>query len=91
SPAWRGGLIAFASSRTGNGDIYVMNADGTGQTRLTSHAAIDGEPAWSPSGTKIAFSSSRSGLGDIYVMNADGTSATRLTTSPHVDLSPAWR
>ena len=36
-----------------------MNADGSGQTRLTNNPAADGEPAWSPDGTKIAFTSDR--------------------------------
>ena len=40
--------IAFLSDRDGNGEIYVMNADGTGQTRLTNNPALDWFPAWSP-------------------------------------------
>ena len=42
------GQIAFSSTRDGNYEIYVMNADGTGQTRLTNNAAFDSTPAWSP-------------------------------------------
>ena len=41
------GHIAFASTRAGNSEIYVMNANGTGVTRLTNNAAEDAEPAWS--------------------------------------------
>jgi len=73
------GRIAFASYRGGSHGIYVMNADGTGVTRLTSGFGDLG-PSWSPDGSKIAFSSWRDGGGDeIYVMNADGTGQTRLT------------
>jgi TolB protein len=36
------------SSRDGNLEVYVMNADGSGQTRLTDNPAADGSPAWSP-------------------------------------------
>ena len=68
-----------------------MNADGSAQTRLTTNNAIDGEPAWSPDGTRLVFSSTRTGNGDIYRMNADGTGLLRLTTSSGIDLSPAWR
>ncbi len=49
------GKIAFSSNRDGNAEIYVMDADGGGQTRLTDNPAPDGEPAWSPDGTKIAL------------------------------------
>ena len=42
------GKIAFTSGRDGNEEIYVMNADGSGQTRLTDDPAADTFPAWSP-------------------------------------------
>jgi Tol biopolymer transport system component len=42
------GKIAFASDRDGNYEIYFMNADGTGQTRLTRNSADDYDPVWSP-------------------------------------------
>src|SRR5689334_19079267 len=51
------GKIAFTSQRDGNPEIYVMNADGSGQTRLTNNPRGDEFPAWSPDGTKIAFAS----------------------------------
>ena len=41
------GKIAFSTSRDGNYEIYVMNADGSSQTRLTNNPATDGFPAWS--------------------------------------------
>ena len=85
------GRIAFQSDRDGNAEIYVMNADGSGQTRLTNNPANDDVPAWSPDGAKIAFQSTRDGNYDIYVMNADGSGQTRLTTNPYFnDDVPAW-
>ena len=71
-----------------------MNEDGTGQTRLTAHTAIDVWPSFSPDGAKLVFQSDRDNLefsrGDIYVMDADGGNVRRLTTSPSFDESPSW-
>ena len=74
-----GTKIAFVSNRDGNYEIYVMNSDGTGQTRLTHDPGEDTWPVWSPDGRRIAFASDRDGNYEIYVMNADGTNQTRLT------------
>jgi Tol biopolymer transport system component len=84
--------IAFASDRDGDFEIYVMNADGSGQTQLTYNDAFDGYPAWSPDRTKIAFQSDREWAnGAIYVMNADGTDQHSITTSPgYHEGQPAW-
>jgi len=49
------GKIAFVSSRDGNFEIYAMNPDGSGQTRLTTNPATDFDPAWSPDGRRIAY------------------------------------
>jgi Tol biopolymer transport system component len=84
------GKIVFTTTRDGNFEIYVMNADGTGQGRLTDNAADDYNPAWSPDGTKIAFASNRDGNFEIYVMHADGSGQTRITNNPGSDVEPAW-
>jgi dipeptidyl aminopeptidase/acylaminoacyl peptidase len=80
----------FVSERDGNPELYVMNADGTGQVRLTNDAARDVDPAWSPDGRRIAFASGRGGATQLYVMSADGSGVTRLTTSDTEDRHPAW-
>ena len=99
-PAWSpdGARIAFASDRDGGAnEIYVMQADGTGKTRLTTNAAQDWEPTWSPDGTKIAFRSERTGGSDIYSMSAvdansdgEGDNMTRLTLTTEEELGPDW-
>lgn len=87
-----GGLkIAFGSVRNGgNHDIYTMDLDGSNQLQLTTNAAYDDQPKWSPDGTKIVFMSDRDGNFEIYSMNADGSNQTRLTNSPAADGFPAW-
>jgi len=82
--------IAFTSNRDGNEEIYIMNADGTNQTRLTNSSASDHAPQWSPNGEKIAFPSNRDGNFEVYVMNADGTNQQRLTNNPADDRGGSW-
>ena len=84
------GRIAFESIRDGNLEIYVMNADGSNQTRLTDNPASDSDPTWSADGQKIAFASNRDGNWQIYIMNADGSNQTRLTNNQADDAYPAW-
>jgi dipeptidyl aminopeptidase/acylaminoacyl peptidase len=67
-----------------------MNADGTGQTNLTSNSATDERPAWSPDGTKIAFDTDRVGNRQIFVMNSNGTGQTNLSSNAVNDYSPNW-
>jgi Tol biopolymer transport system component/(2Fe-2S) ferredoxin len=79
-PLRANGKIAFTSDRDGNREIYVMNADGSGQVRLTNNNIIDDHPTWSPDGRKIAFlSQNASGAFAIFVMNSDGTGKTQIT------------
>ena len=76
-------------------DLYVMNADGTGLTRLTGWEGYDGDPVWSPDGTMLAFASDRDATDgqlrdnrsndnpvagiSIYLIDAGGSEVTRLT------------
>jgi dipeptidyl aminopeptidase/acylaminoacyl peptidase len=68
-------------------DIWVVNADGSGQRRLVKRAI---EPRWSPGGQQISFMSLRAGNWEIYVMNADGSDVRRLTHNTASDGYPAW-
>ena len=92
TPAWSpdGRKLAFVSRRDGNSEIYVINADGSGQENLTQHPARDSHPSWSPDGRKLAFVSRRDGNSEIYVMSADGSGLRNVTRAPSNDLDPAW-
>ena len=88
------GKIVFASNRDGLTQIYMMNADGGGQTSLSDNSGNDDNPRWSPQGSTILFQSDRdnpeTGNNDIYVMNVGATGRTRLTTDPNDDSAASW-
>lgn len=74
-----------------DGQVYLVNPDGTGLVQVTSTGpgVVNWDPAWSPDGQRLAFSSNRGGGWAIYVMNADGSNVVR-RTSGHYDTGPAW-
>ena len=83
--------IVFTSMRDGNLEIYVMDAVGGNQERLTNNPSDDLDPDWSPDGTKIAFVTGRDGgVSQIYVMDADGKNLIRLTDGPRHKWGPDW-
>ena len=89
--------ITFVSNRDGNPEIYVMDADGKNQHRLTNHPDNDWSPSWSPDGKRIVFFSNRDGhvirggsAYEIYVMDADGDNQQRLTENRKNDWFPSW-
>ena len=94
------GKIVFQSSRddpnpTGCGlscnyEIYTMDADGSDQTRITFSPGWDGDPSWSPDGTRIAFSSSRDGDTEIYTMSSAGSGLAKLTDNDFPERFPVW-
>ena len=82
-PSWSpdGTQIAFRSERSGEPEIWVMNADGTDQRRLAAGLS----PAWSPDGLFIAFA----GRAGLSVIRPDGTG---LRVLPHTEGGeyPSW-
>jgi TolB protein len=86
------GRIAFSLGAHPEEDIYTVDVDGSGLQRLTTSAAADFDPSWSPDGSLIAF---RHQVGDdetseVYVMNADGSEQRNLSRHPGQDHAPAW-
>jgi TolB protein len=81
--------VSDRDNEPGVNNLYLMNADGSNVTRLTSGSEIDYTPAWSPDGTKIAYRSHQDGAGEIYVINADGSNPVNLTNDLAEDWAPA--
>ncbi len=78
-----GTQIAFVSDRSGNLDLFVINADGTGIRQVMAHSAADYDPFWLPGGNEIAFVSDRNGTPQIFKLdpNSLGSVTGPLTTS----------
>lgn len=78
---------------TGRGGIFVIDADGSHERRLTpdtTHRYHAHGFDWSPDGRRIVYATELTGRGDIYVMNADGSGKQRLTHSRRVESDPTW-
>ena len=97
-PAWSpdGTRIAFASLRDGNPELYIMDADGKNQQRLTENDVDDWQAAWSPDGMKLAYTSGLDGNWNIYIMDLSAgipssrETITQLTYHNAKDSFPAW-
>ncbi|MFN3213286.1 MAG: S41 family peptidase [Henriciella sp.] len=97
-PVWSrdGSKLAFASDRNGNLDVFVMNANGTGLSRLTYHDANDYPSDFAPDGSGVLFSSSRGqsasssyfptgALPQLYEVSIQGGTPRMVTTVPGMD------
>jgi hypothetical protein len=93
-PAWSpdGSQIAFVSDREGDADIFIRNADGSGEDfNLTAYAPASAQysPAWSPDGTRIAYISTENGSPSLWVMTVDGSERVELLTLNGINY-PNW-
>lgn len=88
------GAIAFVSAQdttTTRFQVFRMNSDGFGQTRLSDAPGHNWDPTWSPDGKKIAFTNVVPNVGaDIYQMNADGSEEQNLSRAEGYDSTPAY-
>lgn len=72
------------------GDIWTVNKTGGEAKRITSTAAVESDPHFSPDGKTIAFTSNRSGLNAVYIVSSDGGIPTRLTWFPATAVARGW-
>ncbi|GAB4473385.1 MAG: hypothetical protein Kow00124_12300 [Anaerolineae bacterium] len=84
------GLLAFTQGFGDAAEIAVIGANGEGYRLLTQNTWYDGEPDWSPDGTRIVFESARAGNRDLVIISADGENSQQLTSSPVSELHPDW-
>jgi len=83
SPQWNNTAtkIVFISTRAGNKDIWIMDADGGNQTQLTVALDDDGHPHFNSDGSQIVFWSERTGDREVWVMNSDGSGQTQISNN----------
>lgn len=83
-PAWSAtGQIAYIR----NGDLWVMEADGSNPHAVSATAGNESNPDWSPDGTKLVFQIG----GEIWVANADGSNAIAVVSGAgEAGREPVW-
>lgn len=89
------GAILVRTKVISNKEIYLMNAGGTSQIRLTNDLSNDDSPAWSPDGTKIIFRSDRERdccdpTAQVWTMNPDSSNQVALSSNEFGNYSASW-
>lgn len=84
------GKIVFTSTRNGNADVFIINADGTSPENLTDSDAYDDQPALSPDGNELVFVSDRDGNRELYLMNIAEGAVVRLTNTDDSEVDPVF-
>lgn len=83
-------LAVVLAAEGGSADLFTVQPDGSGLTRITDDRAIDISPAWSPDGQRLAFVSDRAGSPQIYLSDLNGGPPRRLTFQGSYNTHPAW-
>lgn len=85
------GLIAFASARDGELEIFVMKADGSDVRQITDNEVSDHSPSWSPDGSRIVFVRQRGRNTDLWIVAVAHRMERRLTNSGQIfEYEPEW-
>jgi Tol biopolymer transport system component len=83
-------LVFSSPTPHSDGDLFVIDADGSGLRRLLATASLEWPSDWSPNGRKILFTRALLGGTDVYSMNADGSNVRRLTHARGEDIGGTW-
>ena len=78
------------NKENGNGEIFVMDADGKNEIQLTHKPKHDFLPFWSPDGKKITFHGQIDSTTQLFIMNADGSDLKQLTNDKYDNRWPTW-
>jgi len=84
-----GSHIAFTSTRDGQPEVYVMDADGSNAARLTNSPGLDGDPSFTADGQAVVFHSQRTGHRQIYLQPITSSVAVPLTQEPADNSQPS--
>lgn len=85
-----GGAILFTQHVNGNSDIYLLPVGQAEAVRVTTNAAVDRNPSWSPDGSRFAFVSNRGGQWDIYIFDIRQGTLENITNDLAYDGAPTW-
>jgi len=83
--------LRFQGHTSASGEIYVINTDGTEETRLTRNDYLDWPASFSPTGDRIVFGRSRGSQGEIWLMDKNGSNARRIGSGWSPSCSPDGR
>ena len=75
---------------SGESDVWIISLSGGAPRQLTDFPGREGNPVWSPDGTRIAFMAGHSGNRDLWIIPVEGGAATQVTFDPGMDMNPRW-
>jgi tRNA A-37 threonylcarbamoyl transferase component Bud32 len=84
------GKIIYTEGTNNGAEIVVIDANGQNRQQLTNDNQYEGEPDWSPDGSRIAYEGTTGGSIDIFTMAANGADIRQITNSNEPNNNPDW-